>query len=348
MFIRDLSCISPQATYFDALFENGAEELHGPKLWAKEPSYKEIIPNKLLRRMSKLTRMSVGTGLPLIKKHKDIEGIIIASSNGSLDRSMRFLNQIIDYNEGTLTPTDFVQSTPNSIAGVLALMGKITGYNTTHVNQGLSFEASVLDALMLFEEGKSKQLLLGGGEEMSDENYNIDSQRGLHKAEDISTSELLHSTTKGTLPGEGFAMFVVDANKNSESLAEIVDADMICHASKEEIVKKAKYLITKNGMSPRDIDTLFLGRNGDIRTDFYYNHLQNTLFSDQNICFYKNLTGDYYTVSTFATWLAAKFLGGAKLPEECFWKQTTNAVQNVLLYNNYDGEQHGFILMRTV
>jgi hypothetical protein len=348
MFIKDMSCISTQATYFDAVFENGAKVFNAEKLWAEEPSYKGIIPNSLLRRMSKLVRMSVATGLPLIEKNENFDGIIFGSSNGSVERSLRFLNQIIDYDEGTLTPTDFVQSTPNVVAGVLALMGKITGYNTTHVNQGLSFESAILDALLLFEEGESKRVLLGGGEELSDENYNIDSQRGLFKEEEISTSELLHSTTKGTLPGEGVSMFVLNAKKERDSIAEIVDVDMICHASEKDLIKKVKYFLAKNDMTPEDIDSLFMGRNGDVRTDFYYDHLEKELFTQQNIFVYKLLTGDYYTVSAFATWLAAKLLSGVSLPQECIWKQASRKPKNVLLYNNYEGKQHGFILMRKV
>ena len=62
MFIRDMSCISPQASYYGDLFENGAKNLDRKKLHAEEPQYRGIIPNSLLRRMSKLVRMSVGTG----------------------------------------------------------------------------------------------------------------------------------------------------------------------------------------------------------------------------------------------------------------------------------------------
>jgi len=346
MFIKDMSCISTQETYNNVIFENGVKVFDAAKLWAIEPEYKCIIPFKLLRRMSKLVRMSVGAGLPLIEKHKGIDGIIMASSYGSVKRSLRFLNQIIEYDEGTLTPTDFVQSTPNCVAGVLALMGKITGYNTTHVNQGLSFESCLLDAMMLLEEGKVNRLLLGGGEELSEENYNIDEQRGIFKEEAISTSELLQSTSKGTLPGEGVAMFVIDAMKNADSLAEIVDVDMISHVTKEEVFEKTKHFLAKNGLAPDDIDTVFMGRNGDIRTDFYYDYLQTELFNQQNIYVYKALTGEYYTASAIAVWLAAKLLSEIALPQECSWKQTRRLSKNILLYNNCEGTQHGFILMR--
>ena len=142
-----MSCISPQETINASFFESQIKTFNGDKIVSVEPNYKGVIPSKLLRRMSCLVRMTVGISLPLLNKYDDLNGIIFSSYNSGMDRSMRFLEQIVDYNEGTLTPTDFVQSTANCVAGTLGLMGKITGYNNTHVNQGLTFESALLDAL---------------------------------------------------------------------------------------------------------------------------------------------------------------------------------------------------------
>ena len=342
-----MSCISPQETYQKPIFENGIQIHEGNKLFAKEPSYRDIIPNGLLRRMSKIVRMSVATGMPLNKRNSPVDAIIIGSSNGSVEKSLRFLNQIIDYDEGTLTPTDFVQSTPNCVAGMLALMGKITGYNTTHVNQGLSFESAALDALLLFEENKAQRILLGAGEELSEANHNIESQRELFKKEEITNDKLLNSNTPGTLPGEGVSMFVVEKTASKEAFAQIVDVDMISHVTKEDIEAKTNQFLAKNGLKPEDIDTLFLGRNGDNRTDNFYDHLEQTTFPTQSIYVYKNLAGEYYSVSAFATWLAALYLKGTKLPKECLWKEGNKDAKYVLIYNNHEGKQHGFILLRS-
>jgi len=346
MYIRDMSCISTQDTYNDALFEEGVKVFDTKLYWAIEPKLKGIVPMNLLRRMSKAVRMGVGAGLPLIDKYKDIEGIIIGSANGSIEKSISFLNQIVEYGEGTLTPTNFIQSTSNSIAGTLALMGKIRGYNNTHVNQGISFESAILDALLLFSEGKTKQLLLGGVEEISQANFNVDSQRGLFKEEDVLSSELLQAQTKGTVSGEGAALFVVDAEKTDEAIAEIVDVDMIFAPSKEEVVEKVNRLLSRNGMTTDAIDAVFMGRNGDVRTDFYYDYLQEKCFPNQGIYVYKNLTGDYYTVAAFATWLATKLLNGTTLPKETIWKAPQQPPKNILVYNHYEGTQHGFTLLR--
>jgi 3-oxoacyl-(acyl-carrier-protein) synthase len=348
MFIKAMSCVSVQESYHDSMLEHGIKTFNSDRLSAEEPEYKDIIPARLLRRMSKLVRMSVATAMPLIDKSKEVDGIIIGSSNGSIERSLRFLNQIIDYKEDVLSPTDFVQSTPNCVAGVLALMGKITGYNASHVNMGLSFESSLLDGFLVFENSNCKQLLIGGGDELSEASYNIGEQRDLYKDEPISTAELLHSATKRTIPGEGVAMFVVDAEKNKESIAEIVDVDMISHATQEEVLEKIDLFLAKHNLISADIDGVFVGRNGDCFTDQIYDYLQDQLFPTQNIYTYKGLTGEYPTVSAFAVWMATKLLSGTPLPLESVWKETKRENKNILLYNVSEGTQHGFILMRVV
>ena len=345
MFIKKMFCISPQNTYNNEIFEKGAEKHSESQFWAIEPKYKGMVPLNLLRRMSKSVRMGVGTALPLINEFDDIEGVIIGSANGSIKKSISFLNQIVEYDEGTLTPTDFVQSTSNSIAGTLALMGKITGYNNTHVNNGIAFESALLDAFLLFEEGKVKRLLLGGVEEISQANYNIDVLRGMFKKEAVNSDTLLSSGTEGTVSGEGASMFVVDACQSPDSIARIVDVDQICYPENDEIVEKAKSFLHKNNILPEDIDALFLGYNGDVRTDFYYDSLRNNLFQETAVFVYKNLVADFYTVSSFALWLAAYLLDGKTLPKETILKAPKKEIKNILIYNHYEGTQHGFILI---
>lgn len=345
MYIIDMSCISAQDTYNEAIFEEGAKVYNERQYWAIEPKYKGMVPLNLLRRMSKSVRMGVGTGIPLIDRYKDIDGIIIGSANGSIKKSISFLNQIVEYNEGTLTPTDFVQSTSNSIAGTLALMGKITGYNNTHVNNGIAFESAVLDALMLFEEGVANRLLLGGVEEISQANYNVDVLRGMFKEEEVDSTELLTSGTVGTVSGEGAAMFIVDKNPSDKAIAKIVDVAQVCFPSKEDIKAKAIEFLAKHGLVTEDVDAICLGLNGDVRTDFYYEFLQKELFPNQAVLVYKNLVADYYTVSSFAVWMVANLFQGKSLPDATIWKKGEKAVNRVLIYNHYEGTQHGFILM---
>ena len=49
-----------------------------------------------------------------------IPDIILGTATGGLSGGMNFLKQIMDYKEKTLSPTNFIQSTPNAIAGTIA------------------------------------------------------------------------------------------------------------------------------------------------------------------------------------------------------------------------------------
>ena len=157
-YIHQTTCISPQQTFPDA----GLDHLNGSvenKLKVVEPSY-EGIPPGILRRMGKAVRIGVGAALSIINQKPD--GIIIGTANGGMEDCIKFLNQIIDYDEGMLTPGNFVQSTTNAIAGQLGLMSSNKGYNITHVHRALAFENAIIDADMLLKENPGCSYLLGG------------------------------------------------------------------------------------------------------------------------------------------------------------------------------------------
>ncbi|TKT90919.1 beta-ketoacyl synthase chain length factor [Dyadobacter frigoris] len=346
MFIKDLSCISAQQTYDDAFFEIELRVNTGNRYTALEPGYGNLIPAGLLRRMGKAVRMGVGAGLPLIQKNAELDGIILGTANGGLEDCLKFLNQIVDYNEGTLTPTNFVQSTPNAVAGNLALMSKNTGYNATHVNKGLAFEGALMDAFLLFDEGKAESLLLGSIEEISDYNYNIDMLAGSWKKEETTSETLLNSATPGTVCGEAAVMVVVEAQKSVDSLVEIVDVEQISYADKDKVKEKLIYFLSKNNIELSEIDTLILGYSGDSRSDHWYNWLHENLFSESVVYNYKNLVGEFPTATAFAVWMGVHILTGKKMPDETLLtKVVKRKSEKILVYNHHKGIQHGFILM---
>ena len=343
MYIKEVCAISPQLTY-GAEFESGHFEIHDKGiLYAIEPSYLDFIPASLLRRMGKAVRMGIGAGLPLVKKYPDIEGIIIGTANGGLEDCIRFLNQIVDYEEGVLTPTSFVQSTPNAVAGQLALMGEKTGYNSTHTNGSLAFDNAMLDAQLVLEAStQPMELLIGAVEEISDYNYNIDTLNSHYKTELITNAELIQSTTAGSLCGEGATMFVV-ANTADQAIAEVVDQFQVCFPGKEELARLIRDFLNKNGIEPEGIDLLLFGNSGDVRTDHWYNDLQQDLFSHQQITTFKQFSGDYRTASAFGCYVAVKLLQGN---HTLYGLDSVEKPRTILIYNQFGGERHGFILVR--
>jgi len=347
MYITDLRSISPQNTYTDEFLKGELVNHDGIIFNVTEPDYMDLIPRGLLRRMGKAVRMGVGTGLPLIQNNKNIDGILMGTANGGLENCIDFLNQIVEYDEGMLTPTNFVQSTPNAIAGQLALMDQNRGYNTTYTNGGHAFENTLLDALMLFEEGNAKKLLIGGIEEISTYNYNIDFLADHYKEVAVGNFDLIESLTKGSVCGEGSNMFIVEAQA-SEYLAKIEDVAQLTFPKKTDIKLCIDALLKKNNLHYSDIDTVMLGMNGDVDHNVWYEHVSEELFPNTTALTFKHLVGEYRTCTSFAVWLSAHILNGesAFLPSIIKRQIDNQSIQHILIYNHFDEVNHSFILLK--
>lgn len=339
MYILDAVAISPQLSYGKDFLLGDFQVYKDGIMHAKEPDYLEFIPASLLRRMGKAVRMGIGSGLPLIQKYPSIEGVIIGTANGGLEDCIRFLNQIVDYEEGVLTPTNFVNSTPNAIAGQLALMGEKLGYNNTHTNGSLAFDNALLDAKMVLEfSEKPIELLVGAVEEISDYNYNIDSMNKRYKLESIDNSELIMSTSTGSICGEGASMFVV-SNQSKGAKAKILGQHQICCPTQEELLDSVGDFLHSLELEVATIDLILLGNSGDSRFDYWYDLIKEK-FKQSKFATFKQFCGDYRTANAFACYQAIQLFQEHKLH-----KQTDIHPQKVLIYNQFESDRHGFILL---
>jgi Beta-ketoacyl synthase, N-terminal domain len=342
LYIHKTYCISAQQD----LLQDNIELINEPvdkKLLAIEPSYEKIPPG-VLRRMGKSIRMGVGAALPLIAETNSIDGIIMGSANAGMDDCVKFLNQMVQYEEGQLTPGSFVQSTGNVIAGQLGLISKNKGYNITHIHLGLAFENALLDAVMQLNINPSNSYLVGGVDEISPFHYNIELLAGSYKKEDISNKQLYETDSPGFLVGEGAAMFVVNSSQNS-AIAKVA-AIKTLHSTDIELVKSQLKIFLQNNLEAGTAIDIFLsGENGDNRTLPYYTACEGLLEEDA-VVRYKHMVGDFATASALGLWYACEFLRQQEVPEQMFKKKTSiSTYKNILLYNNFKGLQHSFILV---
>jgi len=133
-----------------------------------EPIYKEFINPMLLRRMGKATKMSVVCALKCLKNTEEIspKAIIVGTGLGAIIDTEKFLTITSQIQSSILPPTSFIQSGHNSIAGQIALLLKNDAYNMTHVQQGVSFEYALKDAVLTVQEG-AELTLVGAVDEHS-------------------------------------------------------------------------------------------------------------------------------------------------------------------------------------
>lgn len=344
LYIHKTYCISAQQDLLQANIELINEPVD-KKLLAIEPSYEKIPPG-ILRRMGKSIRMGVGAALPLISETDSIDGIIMGSANAGMDDCVKFLNQMVQYEEGQLTPGSFVQSTGNVIAGQLGLITKNKGYNITHIHLGLAFENALLDAMMQLNTNPLNNYLVGGVDEISPFHYNIETLAGSYKKEDISNKHLYETDSPGFVVGEGAAMFVV--NSSPDAAIAKVTAIKTIHSTDIELVKEQlRIFLQKNLEAGTAIDLFLSGENADNRTLPFYMACETLLAGDTAIARYKHMSGDFATASALSLWYACAFLK-QPIPEHMFKKKTSKTVyHNLLLYNNFKGLQHSFILVAT-
>lgn len=342
-YIHQSSCISPQETFL----MNDIETLHASTeniLHVIEPPYTGFPPGAL-RRMGKASRMGMGTAMQVLQNNVKPDGFIVGTANGGMEESIRFLKQIIEYDEDTLAPGSFVQSTANAIASQLGMSTQNHGYNITHVHKGLSFENSVIDVAMLLKENPTHTYLLGGVDEIASYNYNIEYAAGWYKKEIISSEDLYNVNSLGSIAGEGAAMFLV--NNTAENATAKLCALATTHTDDNtKVVDRLRSFIEKELPSDETIDLFLTGDDGDNRHAALFSSCEALVNVDATIARFKHMCGEYPTASAFALWLACVLHADTPLPKHMISREgVEREIKNVLIYNCHQGVQHSFMLV---
>ena len=342
-YIHQTSCISPQQTFIDA----DINELHEPvenKMQAIEPVY-DSIPPGVLRRMGKAVRMGVGSAIHILKDNPKPDGIIIGTANAGKEDCVKFLSQIIEYDEGLLTPINFVQSTSNAVAAQIGLLTNNNGYNISHLHLGLAFEFAVMDADMMLKENPLHNYLLGAVDDTSVFDYNFKVKEGWYKKEIISNKELYKKNCQGSIAGEAAVMFLVN-NYKAGAVAKLHAVDTLHHTDENVMKEKLAGFIKNHLPKGEKIDLLLTGENGDNRFDKYYAACEELINDDATIARFKHICGEYPTASAMAVWLCCQLLQKQSIPNHMLKKiGAETGYKNVLIYNNYQFIQHSFILL---
>ena len=131
--------------------------------------YKEYISPKEGRRMGKLMKAATLTSLMALREAgiECPDAIITATANGMLETSEKFLVDMVDNGEETLSPTLFMQSTHNTIGSAIAIRTNCHGYNITYTQGKDSMKWALRDAERLIRMGKAKTVLVGCHDESS-------------------------------------------------------------------------------------------------------------------------------------------------------------------------------------
>jgi len=350
VYINSAACISVQDTLNENFLENLIPQNSAQVLKAIEPNYKEFIPPAASRRMSKTVKMSTVASKFALQEAgiENPDAIIVGTGMGCSQDSERFLKNVIENNEEFLTPTYFIQSTHNTVAGQIALGLQCHAYNFTYVNTSSSLEFSFLDAKLQINDGEAANILVGSTDEQTDrtmELYKIN--KTIKKEEDLPFNHL-QSTSNGVIWGEAASFFVVGKEKSASSYAKLKDIKITNTVDLETTKSFIEEFLTKNDVKADDIDAVILGFSGDAKSDVYYQKAAD-LFSNSSLLYYKHLSGEFNTASGFSTFMACHILKNQQIPEVMKINDVKKEeIKNVLLYNHLGGHDHNLVLLERV
>lgn len=115
------------------------------------------------RRMGKLMKAATITSLSALQAANidSPDAIITATAYGMLQNSERFLIDMSENGEQSLSPTLFMQSTHNTLSSAIAIRTHCHGYNTTYTQGEDSLRWALRDASRLLHTGQAKTVLVG-------------------------------------------------------------------------------------------------------------------------------------------------------------------------------------------
>src|SRR5690554_2380613 len=349
VYINSVVSISPQKTFDNSLFLDEITDYNDNVIFVQDPNYKQYIPPAAARRMAKGIKMGVVASKIAMDEAgiETVDAIITGTGMGCMIDSEKFVSAIIDNNEQYLTPTSFIQSTHNTVAGQIALGMECKAYNFTYVHAAISFESALIDAKMQLENDEANNILVGGVEELGAHTTNVHRVINHIKPTSVTISKVLNSNTEGAVFSEGAYFFVVSNDRKESSYAELLAVETYNTLQKDKVSETIKNFLEENNLKPEDLDLVVLGNNGDVDFDGYYNQLSENIFKNTKQVYYKHLVGENNTVSAFGVWLASKIIKTQQIPAIVNLNDIESTETNIVLcYNQYRGENHSLVLLK--
>lgn len=289
---------------------------NGRSFVCPKPQIKDFIDPKESRRMSAIIKNGIFAGMTALKNAgiAKPDAIITGTGLGCLSDTVKFMSSILQYNEENLNPAPFIYSTHNTVGGAISILTGCTGYNSTFVHRGVSFESALLDAYLLSMESPEMNILAGGVDELTNEYAVITERMGLYR--------------ESSVPGEGAAFAVISGSKEN-AVCEIAAIKIIPSFDKITVENAFRQFIESNSIDPSKT-VIFTPFNGDSECD---NWRKQVLMPHnwKNIVSPKELTGEFMTSGALSFAMACEFKD-----------------RPVLVWNSFLNMENAFILIKNV
>lgn len=347
LFIHGIGAISP-APAFAELTAAAPVARAGNRLRCLEPNYADYLDARVSRRMSRIVKMGIVTALQALRDAglTTTDGVIAGTGWGCLEDTVTFLQKMVTNREEMLSPTSFIHSTHNTIAGQIAYQLKCRGYNNTYVHRNISFESTLIDATLLLLENPATNLLVGGIDELTDTSFDILTRLKTFKDptaepetdDETGTDHLYGAGTPGTWAGEGATFFAVSGQHRDGTYAQLLEVRTVSFGTPAEAAATARAMLAAHGYA--QVDLLLSGDNGDTTNDDACHDFLTGFGHQGTVEKFKHLCGEYPTASAFALGMAA-----ARLAGQTTTPPPASQPQSILIYNRFQQAHQSLLLL---
>ena len=180
---------------------------------------------KKIRRADKLSKMSVVAAAAAVSDSgisglsDSRVGIILSTAFGAHVTTFEFLDGIIYYGEGNVSPTSFSNSVHNAAASYISTSLDIKGPTLTVTRFRFSFQSALELGKCWLEQGRCDYLLLGAVDQYGDVLGHV-SEKKLNHASDGEIKPFSFGQG-GHIPGEGAVFFMIRKERSDSSYCSI-------------------------------------------------------------------------------------------------------------------------------
>ena len=334
IFIKSATQISAQQPLSESWMTE-PQVLEGDYVRSQDPAFRQWLSPMESRRLGKLLKRTLVTATEAINNptshpsplppHPPVDAIITGTGLGCIENTELLLNQMCREGDETLKPTNFMQSTHNTIGSLIAISTKCHGYNSTYSHKAVSFDSALLDAFVQLRLGDISTALVTGNDEMTPSYYTILKRAG-------------YLGQPGQVPATEASVAMLLSTEAEGALCELQDIQL---ASCPQDVPMT------------DVDAILVGTNGSEKNDRVYDDLLRQLSETHShlhrlpLLHYKHLFGEGYCASALGLYAAAHIIniGAAPAHTRCDGIDEPLPVSRLLMLNHSDGTSFSYILI---
>lgn len=284
-----------------------------------EPDYTAFIAPMQLRRMSRAVRMGVAAARMSLRGTtlEKPEALSIGTALGCLQDTEVFLAKMTEQNEQMLTPTAFIQSTHNTVAGQIALLLGCNGHNLTYVHRGLSTEHALINAWLYLRQHPGETVLCGGLDELTDSSYTLMERAGVYA---------------DTFAGEGAGFFLATPEAPAQKAVQLIHLFQTSHMTPAEAASVLMQRLRE--VLPEAPQLVLSGQTTDNTCDAFY-AAADEQWRDVPKARFKNGTGEFATAVSAGVAQLLQSLQTGSFPS---WWNTAlqpEAARTIVVWNNY-------------